>query len=305
MQDSDGVKCPTDEAEKKLNALIDEKLLENKKVKITYSHMKSFFEDCHNFMCKYVLEIEEETNVADLTPPFLLGNLNHKILELFCKKLQSKNLSLKDNFDEPQKELLQQSIHESIEIFFASALTKELINSSFQNLENNMSKIVEEFSKIFSDYEIYAVEKSVSYYPENCDYFFYGKIDCILKNAETGEFVLIDFKSSKNAIPTKNLFADDKNAIPDFQMPIYIYILENQKNPIKIENCAFFDLSEKKLYPVTGNLVNAKSENNLEQTKERFLSLANFYANKVLSHDIDSEPAVEAWFDNYLRKSLS
>ncbi|MBQ1833460.1 MAG: hypothetical protein II114_06785, partial [Treponema sp.] len=93
---------------------------------------------------------------------------------------------------------------------------------------------------------------------------------------------------------------DEETPVPDFQMPMYIYLLENQKLPVHIENCAFFDIKEPKLYPVTGDLAGAKKTNDISLTKERFLSLADFYAQKVLAHDIDSCPASEEFIKKFI-----
>ena len=304
MQDMDGNETPDEKAVKKLHALIDQKLLLDGKVKIDYSRLKSFYNDCNEFMSHYVLNLDEETNAADLMPPFLLGNFNHKILEIYCKSLAEKNLPLKINengfLDEEYLEILKGSIKTGSEILFASALSRELFFSSMQNVEDSMLATVIELSDKFSGFEIHAVERSYVYEPEGKQYFFSGKVDCILKEPLTGECVLIDFKSTKNAVPLKKFFVDEETPVPDFQMPMYIYLLENQKLPVHIENCAFFDIKEPKLYPVTGDLAGAKKTNDIPLTKERFLSLADFYAQKVLAHDIDSCPASEEFIKKFI-----
>ena len=142
---------------------------------------------------------------------------------------------------------------------------------------------------------IHAVEKKYTHHPEGKDYFFDGKVDCILKDPLTGDCILIDFKSTKKGIPSANFFAGDDVTVPDFQMPIYIHLLENQEPPIRIENCAFYNINDEKTVPVIGPLVKAKTGNTLELSMKRFLSQADFYARRIIAHDIDSEPAAESW----------
>ena len=300
MQSSDENEVPDEQAVKKINSLIDEKLFENGKVKITYSHMKSFYEDCHQFMKHYVLKLEEENSAADLTPPFLIGNLNHKILEIYCTTLMENDLPLHVNeddgcLDEKYGAILKESIKKGIQETESSCLTKILIDSSIAKVESKMISVVTDFSNSFNGYMIHAVEKKYTHHPEGKDYFFDGKVDCILKDPLTGDCILIDFKSTKKGIPSANFFAGDDVTVPDFQMPIYIHLLENQEPPIRIENCAFYNINDEKTVPVIGPLVKAKAGNTLELSMKRFLSQADFYARRIIAHDIDSEPAAESW----------
>ena len=302
MQELDENQNPYSDAEDKIAGLIDERLTEDGKVKITYSRLKSFYDDCHSFMEKYVLGLEEETSAADLTKPFLIGNLNHKILEIYCKSLLKKSLPLSvdenKSLDEKRLSILRAAINEAIDEIQTSVLSRQLIFSSIKNIEEQMVCSVTAFSETFCGYEIHAVEKSYKYFPEEKNYFFDGKIDCILKDPLTGECVLIDFKTSEKAIPSDSFFADDEVIVPDFQMPIYIYLLENQRPPLLIENCAFYNITDAKIVPVIGELVGADNALSLSESTRRFLSQAEFYAEKVLSHDIDSNPAAELWLES-------
>lgn len=299
MNDIDDCTTPQSEAQKKVDSLIDQNLLRNGKVKITYSILKYFYEDCHTFMKQKVLSLDESINEADLMPPFTMGNLNHSIFEHFCKTLQKKNLPLTTTEDgelsDDYKAYLTESIDEAISELEASVLSKQLVETSRKSLEETIFNSITSFCNKFYGYEIYAIEKNYSFEPEGKPYYFDGRVDCILRDPNEGECILVDFKSSDGAIPKKSFFVDEDVIVPDFQMPIYIHLLENQNPSIKIENCGFFNVSKGELVPVIGPLLKKKNDKTLDLSMKRFLELSEFYASKVLNHDIDSEDPVEQW----------
>ena len=288
----------SDEAKKKIAELIDSSLMKDGKVKISYSHLRAFYADSHQFFNDFVLQIANAENEAQLMDPFAWGNLYHKILEFYCTKLAEKDLPLalgENGLDESYMKILDESIDEGLESFESSMLAKEMLKSGKKSLRETMLKTVESFSYTYSGFHIYGSEKYFSYEPENEDYYFYGKVDCLLIDPTTSDCVLVDFKTSANAIHTKEFFISDEVKVPDFQMPIYTYILKNQKTPIEIESCAFFNVKKGENKAVFGKIAGANEDVDFEPTTERFLSLAKFYAKKVLEHDIDCGDAFELW----------
>ena len=82
-------------------------------------------------------------------------------------------------------------------------------------------------------------------------------------------------------------------------MPMYVYLLENQNEGLKkhISNCAFFNVKDGVLVPVIGSLLGCKEDKKalFEKTQERFLRLAEYYAQCVENHSIDVEGIAENW----------
>mgnify|MGYP003306973708 CR=1 FL=1 len=89
-------------------------------------------------------------------------------------------------------------------------------------------KTVYSFSKEFNGYTVYNSEEKYFYKLPDKNILLEGTVDCILQNpSEENSFTLIDFKSSNSSIPS-NLYFEDEDNLFDFQMPMYIYILNNQ-----------------------------------------------------------------------------
>ena len=238
--------------------------------------------------------------------PFAWGNLYHKILERYCMKLSEKDLPLavgEDGLSESYMKILSESIDEGLEEFESSILAKEMLRTGKTALFETMINTVESFSIKYEGFHIYAVEKWFSYEPENERYYFYGKIDCLLSEPGTGECVLVDFKTSDNAIHSDKFFISDDQPVPDFQMPVYTYILKNQEKPIEIENCAFFNVKKGENKAVFGSIAGAREDVDFGPTAERFLELAKFYAEKVLAHDVDCGDAFEEFRRKYVREN--
>ena len=296
----------SESSKKKIASMIDDSLLKDGKVRITYSHLRHFYEDSHQFFNDYVLQIKDQSNEAQLMDPFAWGNLYHKILERYCMKLSEKDLPLavgEDGLSESYMKILSESIDEGLEEFESSILAKEMLRTGKTALFETMINTVESFSIKYEGFHIYAVEKWFSYEPENERYYFYGKIDCLLSEPGTGECVLVDFKTSDNAIHSDKFFISDDQPVPDFQMPVYTYILKNQEKPIEIENCAFFNVKKGENKAVFGSIAGAREDVDFGPTAERFLELAKFYAEKVLAHDVDCGDAFEEFRRKYVREN--
>ena len=121
-----------------------------------------------------------------------------------------------------------------------------------------MVQIIKEFTKIFNNCEVDDCEGELRIQDEEFNFTFNGRIDCLLKDCENGQYYLVDFKNSDSAVPknlyfkeeefktsvegenlqsaeiNENLPLEEQN-LPDFQMPAYTWLMEKQKN-ICIQN---------------------------------------------------------------------
>ncbi len=276
---------------------IKESQTSNDKLKISYSNMNRFFTCPRLWLFEYVFGIEQQNNDAELMDHFAMGNLYHKILEVFCKKIQADSLPLKtteDGLSEDYKTILYKSIDESINNFRASYLSKELIKTTKASLTATMEFCVHKFSEAFAGCKVVEVEKYYEFAPEGKNYFCNGKIDCLLKNEEEAEFILVDFKSTKSAIHKEKFFVNDEVQIPDFQMPIYTYLLENQKVPKKIENAVFFNIKDGEVVPVFGSLVSKEDHlSEFKETRTTFENLMEVFAERIKNHDFGLDDKIQ------------
>ncbi len=268
------------------------------KLKISYSNMSQFFACPRLYLFEYVFKIEQRNNEAELMDHFAMGNLYHKILEFFCKKIQLLSLPLtttENGLTDEYKAILYESVDEAIQDFKSSYLAKELIKTTKTALTATMANCVHNFCKAFLGCKVVEVEKYYEYAPEGKKYFCHGKIDCLLKNEDEAEFILVDFKSSSGAIHKDRFFVSDGVEIPDFQMPIYTYLLEHQAQPKKIENAVFFNVKESEKVPVFGTLVSKISHEEFEATRKKFESLLDVFSDRVENLDFTLDEGAQTF----------
>ena len=106
-----------------------------------------------------------------------------------------------------------------------------------------------------------------------------------MQNSISRELVIVDFKSTENSIP-KNLHYDslEPDVIPDFQMPFYLYLLENQENFYPVSGCYFFDIKKAKTkeFELDPKLWNP--------TKEKLLECIDIFSEYLHNNQFFMEP---------------
>lgn len=315
----------------KINEILDFKIKDKnnkEKIRISASSLKKFYNCPRDWLENRIANIDESKNEATLMDNFAQGRLNHKILELYFKELRKNELiihttesGLTENYLNILKKAVDDAIIQETKTPINSKgnsfIATELIKTTKQNLLENMIHVIESFSSQFEGFSVFQTEKELSYEDADKDYILNGKIDLVLSDDE--QLYIIDFKTSKapnqfyenGTIPikinnkkndsSKSEESDDeetedsiknKEDIPDFQMPSYIYLLE--KNLLKetekfniVENCAFFSIKEKKIIPVAGEKIfelhkklSPKSKQGIV-TREAFEPTINVFIQKV------------------------
>ena len=106
---------------------------------------------------------------------------------------------------------------------------------------------------------------------------------------------MIDFKNKKSHIPNNVYYDAEKKLVPDFQLPVYKYILEHQEKPKNISAGIFFDLTEasKKVLFSDNEDFNTKNteENNalFDLTQKKCIELIDCCAGLILKYDFSPE----------------
>lgn len=235
----------------------------DKKMQISSTTLKNFFACPRLWAIEEIGKLSEQKNEAEIADHRTLGNLYHKIFELFCKELKSKNIPLQiENNALPSnlKEILFSNIENALVSEKNSYLTKELLKTTKASVTKTALNAVTTFSKIFQGCTIFASEEKYTFENAEKNCIFNGRIDCLLLDPSTTELFLVDFKSFASAIP-KNFFYDENFAeteFPDFQMPMYLYLLQNQKKPLQVENCCFFNVTKAETTQVFGEELAAR-----------------------------------------------
>ena len=271
------------------------------KINISATVLNQFFQCPRKWLFNSISKLREETTEAELMRNTELGDLYHKVFELYCNSLKSKDMFITVNNDglpEENKMILDDAISTAIEEAKKSFLTTELLSTTEKALSKLMHSSVTGFSQTFNGCRIIATEKNYSYTDEEKNILFEGRIDCLLLDPEAEEYILVDFKSRN--IP-KNIYLPEEESallpleeqeLPDFQMPLYIYLLRNQKPAVKVENCCFFNVTKAEAVPVTGISIYNRIPKNKKISPENFESVihkmtecSELYARHITDRD--------------------
>ncbi len=310
---------------------LEGKIIEDGKVKLSQSQLKTFYECPRKWLYKNYLSLEEQDNAAELMNKYASGSLYHKILELFCKNVREENLVLgvdeTGELDEKFSSILNKAIDEAI-VYHDNYdkncfLKKELLNTTKQTITETIFECVKSFCKIFNNCKVAGAEDWFNVETET--YRFSGRIDCLLQDNKNLQYYLVDFKNSAYSVPVENFYVQkdkkgeaveipegqvlEEQRLPDFQMPTYVYLMENCDHPVKVENACFFNIKDAKCYPVFGEEMDrrcprakqAKDQSplfNIDEFKpsvEKTLECVNRFVERVKNSDFSINENVQSF----------
>ena len=278
-------------AEKGLGALqirqaidLSYKDLRTGKYKISATSASDFFKCPRRWLFKRVLKLKPLESEAEIIDNFLMGTINHAVLQEYCSTLKSRNLPLTalDEFtlSSEYRKILEESISRAFSRFIRdekdeknewdktlSFMTKTVLEAQKSPVFDALEKSIASLSsskKIKGSFVLETEKKCAEYAPEGEDYLLFGTIDCVLKNGE--DTIILDYKSG--SVPKYTILNDNKiGEEPDFQIPYYTELYERETG----ENvCAayFYSIRERKLSEVFD-----KSALSDEQKSMRFSEL--------------------------------
>lgn len=305
-----------------LKTVVENVTSRDEKIKVTVSDLKKFFQCPRAYMFDKILDVKQADNVATLVDAFAMGNLNHEILELYFSKLKNAAIPLAidceaNSLPKIHYDFLIGSIEEAISISGKSYLSNQLFLSTKNAIKDSIVKSVLNFSHFFNGFTVFEVEKRFTLEDESKEFMFDSRIDCILASP-LGELVLIDIKTSKSSVPGNCYFNSENNLIPDFQLPIYCHILENQKNKLSICACGFYFLKDCALKLLYSRIEISKKkieeENNaaFDETKKVCIENARKFAQYIRKQnfsleilDFDNSDCVSCIYKSVCRKTFT
>lgn len=237
----------------------------NGKTHISFSEFSLFSQCGHKHLLVKYLKLAEE-------PPSIhlyFGNAIHAAIEH----------SINDNLG-PEKRVAM----------FRENFTKEMVNNmkgdpSFKEMENfleqgeNILRILE-VEKIFDKYNIIAVEEALY---ENLfdNFYFKGFIDLIVQDKKTGEYIIIDWKTSGESW---DIDKKKKDEIFMCQMRFYKFFYARKHNiPLNKIQCRYVVLNrlknKKKPDGGFGSLQKVDINSNEEEIKFSLIKLATSVKN--------------------------
>ena len=246
---------------------------------VTQTDLAKFYPCPRKWILSSILKIKavEDSLDTNLMQNFDMGNINHKILELFMKDHAAKKETLpvtnQDGIFENEaqitkkiEEYVQTVIHSRSMDFKDSPLVIRVLESQATLIRDGILKFLHEFCKDpdkpepekinsrssihgFGGYTVVGAEVEIaSEIKEEQSIKLFGKIDCLLCS-DDGDYVIIDYKNTSFAMPkAADICPDENGLLGDFQMPMYVTLVNNEKIPqgstIKVEAAYFYSIKE-------------------------------------------------------------
>lgn len=189
--------------------------------------LEKFFPCPRRWLLQSILKIHDDSLDTNLMQNFDMGNLHHKIFELFFKEYEGKKLpALDDENISEIRALIFDKVTEGIKSpsdFRDSILAISALESQKENICKTVTAVIFAILERFFGTTVEGIEKTFS---KNAKLFeWYGKIDLLLKS-DSGEYVIIDYKNSSYSIPkVSEMFSDKNDILADFQMPVYYKLI--------------------------------------------------------------------------------
>lgn len=251
----------TDKSPYHINSQIEKRIEEHKTdnfLRISArGDLENYFPCPRKWVLKSLLKLHDDSLDTDLMQNFDMGNLNHKILELFFKDYEGKILP--DVFSEELQASLKQKIIEAIKApsdfrdsFLAIKTLEAQKDKIFDNISECIKTLIKPFPEGFGNCTVCGTEKNISVANEKKDFIWNGQIDLLLKEPSQ-KFIIVDYKTSKTPAKEKCKVNED-GILQDFQMGVY-YKLTGGKDFETFEDLIyggyFFSINEAKLYCIT------------------------------------------------------
>ena len=232
---------------------------ENAKITLSQSDMKKFFPCPRNWIFSTVLALKGDSLSTSLIGRYDMGNIHHKVLELYGKHLMNNNLVLPrvDENDrlENQEELYEllagfakEAINNPEEDYSKSPLTVQMLESQIPAIVKTIITFLQNFCNKFAGYKVKGVEKWYGSSSPDRSWNYTGKIDCILTagsdNPGSMGWTIIDYKNTVSAMPKQFETKVAENGIlQDFQIPMYITLIRENEKVQEIDLAAFYAIN--------------------------------------------------------------
>lgn len=233
--------------------LYKEKNPVSEKMRISQTALKSYFSCPRKFIFSKILRLEEDTLNAGITKKYEIGTFIHKIIELVFSEFQKAEGSFKGTVPAVQPQNSQQLktlVEEKFEdakyhMGFSQSLLavkvmesqKELICKTVLEFLMQFCTIPEDKSrcKHFAGYVIEGIESEREKESADGNFYFSGKIDCILSDPDNpDDFTIIDYKTGNTPSAKEcTLNGTPAPVLHDFQIASYVKILEDEKKTVK------------------------------------------------------------------------
>lgn len=261
--------------------------IDSEKFKISQSQLKVFTECPTKYFFNNVLRVYKN-NMPSLLLPIDIGNLSHNILKKLFTKIKEYDSGL-------NTENLSDYIKLAEEIIYSEVNKNIKINKAFITLlqEKNFDEIVyllKYVLKNFNKFSIPVIEKT--FIQSTGDYFLDGTVDCAFYDERKKTFALIDFKTNVTPKKGEARVTHDNESLSDFQIAMYVLLLEKSFSDTKVTNALFWSLNKKQATEII-------KEGNLKDSREMFeLSIKNLlhqlevFCSKMVAYNFTKDKSI-------------
>lgn len=218
---------------------------------VTQSDLRQFYPCPRKWVLGGVLGLREESLDTDLMQTFDMGNVNHKVLELFMRARAGTCLPVTNEdgqFDDEEAiraeltDLAAQAIQDRSMRFRDSPLVLRALDAQRALIADDILRFLHRLCikpnrpapeamhskssiKGFGGFTVQGAE--IDRHTQGEDGItLRGNIDCLLSDPETGDYAIVDYKNTAGAIPgAKALTEDEHGLLGDFQMPMYVTLV--------------------------------------------------------------------------------
>lgn len=256
----------------------------NGKYSVSASSLKSYFQCSLKWLFERVLTIENVQIETSLMQENISGLIYHAVLNKFFTELKNNGEILLEpvysEFDITLPSVYYSLLERSIDGVFndfplikserntrMSVLTSRLMNAGKKDFQFHLEKCLAHFLSFFAGCRV--TESEISYQSEKDNFLLNGTIDCVLKDVSEGgdgKYIIIDFKL-KNMPSRAECTGDEKNAVSDFQLPMYITLAEENEN-IKIYTALFYSILDSNPEVIIGAIKDKNTEKTIPKNED-------------------------------------
>ncbi|WP_461256451.1 PD-(D/E)XK nuclease family protein [Treponema sp. R80B11-R83G3] len=290
-------------AGEKIKDIIKTQYAKTGKYSVSATSLQKYYQCSFKWLFENVFAIENSRIETSLMAENLSGLVYHAILNNFFTELKNGSpllvpeqtdlgLSLPPSY----RTLLEKSINKIFDCFpllktdghpQMSALTARLLRAGKDDVNYHLEKCLSSFLSFFAGYKVAGSECNYKY--ENDTYILNGFIDCILKENRDGidKYVIVDFKLKY--MPARcDCTADEETPLTDFQLPMYITLIEKNEH-FEVYTALFYSILDQKPQVIIGTVhdksanknIPSKEEDQIIRSSERYMKIFSEFKNRT------------------------
>ncbi len=271
---------------------------------VTATHLNAWSTCGAKLFLSKILNIQEETQDAELLNERNLGILYHDVLCAVYEKIRDTDGAFRKEKLDEYRQWTADAAKDSARAYseFRGPLAAPLVDTLADRVIDGACSVLESDAELLDGFAPVFLEGELSYAEGGLSY--YGRIDRISAD-DSGTAVLIDYKSGY-VTPTGDYAVSPDGTIKDCQIPMYAYLAERaEASPCKgatLDFAWFGDIKKRKYQPVIHDRAtipwNARSKlfsrDEFTPAMEAFSSMTTRYADGINREDF-TRPQKLSW----------